>query len=225
MFAHMQTSTNVLQTLDGKQKFERFMRSLGIQVKSYRADNGVFATKDFIQNIKLNDQNMTFSSTGSHFQNGVAERAIRLVSEWTRTVLLHVGLQWQKVTPDLGPFAVLYAVDIWNHSPSQTKECPLSASSTYSSPSLDHFHPFGCPVYILNRSLTDGNSIPRLQPRSHLGIYLGRSPNHAKDVSLVLDLNTNYISAKYHIIYDNKFETITNSNKSPGHSVVLVTVL
>jgi len=46
MFAHMQTSTNILQTLDGKQKFDRFMRSLGIHVKSYRADNGVFATKD-----------------------------------------------------------------------------------------------------------------------------------------------------------------------------------
>jgi len=117
-----------------------------------------------------------------------------------------------KMTSDLWPFAVLYAVDIWNHSPSQTQECPLSASSTSSSPSLDHFHPFGYPVYILNRSLADGNSIPRWQPRSHLGIYLGRSPNHAKDVSLVLDLNINYISAKYHIIYDTKFETIANSN-------------
>jgi len=51
MFAHMQTSTNVLQTLDGKEKFQCFMRSLGIHVKFYRADNGVFATKDFIQNI------------------------------------------------------------------------------------------------------------------------------------------------------------------------------
>ena len=118
------------------------------------------------------------------------------------------------MTPDLWSFAVLYAVNIWNHSPSQTRKCPLSASSTYSSPSLDHFHPFGCPVYILNRSLADGNSIPRWHPRSHLGIYLGRSPNHAKDVSLVLDLNTNYIFAKYHIIYDNKFETITNSNNN-----------
>ena len=214
MFAHMQTSTNVLQTLDGKQKFERFMRSHGIHVKSYRADNGVFATKDFIHNIKLNDQNITFSSTGAHFQNGVAERAIRLVSEWTRTALLHAGLQWQKVTPDLWPFAVLYAVDIWNHSPSQTNNALLSASSISSSPSLDHFHPFGSPVYILNRSLADGNSIPRWQPRSHLGIYLGRSPNHAKDVSLILDLTTNYISAKYHIIYDNKVETTTNSNNN-----------
>ena len=119
--SQLQTSTNVLQTLDGKQKFERFMRSHGIHVKSYRADNGIFATKDFIHNINFNDQNITFSSTGAHFQNGVAERAIRLVSEWARTALLHAGLQWQNVTPDLWPFAVLYAVDIWNHSPSQTK--------------------------------------------------------------------------------------------------------
>jgi len=115
MFAHMQTSTNVLQTLDGKQKFQRFMRSLGIHVKSYRADNGVLATKDFTQNIKVNNQNNTFSSTGVHFQNGVAERAIRLVPEWAQTALLHAGLQWQKVTPDLWPFEVLYAVDIWNN--------------------------------------------------------------------------------------------------------------
>ena len=107
VFAHMQSSTNVLQRLDGKQKFERFMRSLGTYFKSYRVDNGVFASKDFIQNIKVNDHHITFSSIGAHLQNGVAERAIHLVSEWARTALLHAGLQWTKVTPNLWPFAVL----------------------------------------------------------------------------------------------------------------------
>ena len=107
-----------------------------------------------------------------------------------------------------------YDVDVWNHTPTQTNECPLSRFSQHATPSLNHFHPFGCPVYILNRSLADGNSIPRWQPRSHLGIYLGRSPNHAKDVSLVLDLNTNHISANYHIIYEDKFQTIQHSNKN-----------
>ncbi len=66
-------------------------------------------------------------------------------------------------------------------------------------------------VYILNRSLAEGNVIPRWQPRSHFGIFLGRSPSHAKDVSLVLDLKTNHISAKYHIIFD---DTIQPSDKN-----------
>ena len=85
MFAHMQPSTNVFQTLDGKQKFERFMRSLGIHIKSYRVD-------DFMQNIKLNDQHITFSPTGTHFQNGVAGRTIRLISEWARAGLPYAGI-------------------------------------------------------------------------------------------------------------------------------------
>jgi len=51
-----------------------------------------------------------------------------------------------------------------------------------------------------------------------------RSPNHVKDVSLVLDLNTNYNSAKYHIIYDNKFETITNSNNNNNNNNIWTTL-
>jgi len=188
------------------------MRSHGIHVKSYRDDNGVFAKKDFIHNIKLNDQNISFSSTGAHFQNGVDERATRLVSEWARTALLPCRSSMAKsVSRPLAFCSTLRSRYLESFTVTNTRMLLICLFYT-SSPSLDHFHPFGCPVYILNRSLADRNSIPRWQPRSHLGIYLGRSPNHAKDVSLVLNLNTNYISAKYHIIYDNKFETIANSN-------------
>ena len=47
------------------------------------------------------------------------------------------------------------------------------------SPKLKHFHAFGCPVYALDPNLQSGFAIPKWKARSHLGVYLGPSPNHA----------------------------------------------
>jgi len=208
MFAHMQSNTNALQTLEGKSKFERFCKSHGVFVKKYRADNGVFASNAFVQDIKQNQQSISYSCTGAHFQNGVAERGIRVVTEWARTSLLHAGLLWDKVTPNLWPYAVLYCIDVWNNTPSRSNPAPVEVFSDTTKADRSHFHPFGCPVYILNRNLSEGTSIPRWNSRSSQGIYLGRSPNHATTVSLVLNLATGHISAKYHLLFDDKFETI-----------------
>ena len=83
MFAHMQSNTNAVQTLEGKSKFERFCRSQGVFVKKYRADNGVFASNTCVQDIKQNQQSISYSCTGVHFQNGVAARGIRVVTPWS----------------------------------------------------------------------------------------------------------------------------------------------
>jgi len=45
--------------------------------------------------------------------------------------------------------------------------------------SLDHFHTFGCPAYMLDSTLQDGFKINKLLPRSQVGTYLGPSPYHA----------------------------------------------
>jgi len=65
---------------------------------------------DFVEDIKQKQQSISHSSTGAHFQNGVAERGIRVVTKWARTTLLHAGMLWDKVTPNLWPYAVLYCI-------------------------------------------------------------------------------------------------------------------
>jgi hypothetical protein len=64
------------------------------------------------------EQEIQFSSTGAHHQNGVVKRNICKVTEWAHTMLLHAILHWpNEVNLDLWPFAMDHAVCLWNHLP------------------------------------------------------------------------------------------------------------
>ena len=64
----------------------------------------------------------------------------------------------------------------------------------------------------------DRKKIPRWDSRCHRGIYLGRSPNHADNVALVLNLTTGHITAQFHAIFDDNFETINSTMKDLENS-------
>ena len=76
---------------------------------------------------------------------------------------------------------------------------------------LKHFHTFGCPTYILDNKLQGNQAIQKWQARSHLGIYLGPSPNHSRSISLILNPRTGHTSPQYHIKHDDFFETVSPS--------------
>ena len=64
-------------------------------------------------------------------------------------------------------------------------------------------------VYILDSKLQSGlGEIPKLEPRSRLGIYVGHSPVHAGNVALVLNPRTGLVSPQYHVVFDNIFSTV-----------------
>jgi hypothetical protein len=69
------------------------------------------------------------------------------------------------------------------------------------------FHTFGCPVFVLDPSLQQGQKIPKWKPRARQAIYLGHSPRHAQTVPIVLNLNTGLCSPQYHVVYDDYFTT------------------
>ena len=71
-------------------------------------------------------------------------------------------------------------------------------------------HVWGCPVYVLDPTLQDGKKIPKWNKRSRLGQFLGFSDEHSSLVGRVRHLNTNFVSPQYHVVYDDKFETIHN---------------
>ena len=48
---------------------------------------------------------------------------------------------------------------------------------------LKNIHTWGCPVYVLDPKLQQGKKLPRWEPRSRRGIFVGFSPNHSRDVS------------------------------------------
>jgi hypothetical protein len=72
-----------------------------------------------------------------------------------------------------------------------------------------------CPVYTLNIALASGNSIPKWDTICTLGINLGPSPRHARNVSLVLNLTTGLSSPQFHVKHDEFFETVASRTGAP----------
>jgi hypothetical protein len=72
---------------------------------------------------------------------------------------------------------------------------------------MAHHHTFACPVFVLQNELAAGNSIPKWSPRAQLGLNLGPSPMHARNVCLVLNLSTGLVSPQFHCKFDDFFKT------------------
>lgn len=90
----------------------------GIAIKNYHGDNGVYKTKEFRKDLADHKQTIQFSGVGAHHQNGIAEQAIRTISESARAMLLHLAIHWlEEVTLDLWPMAMDYAIYLWNRMP------------------------------------------------------------------------------------------------------------
>ncbi|KAL7478813.1 hypothetical protein ACHAW6_008183 [Cyclotella cf. meneghiniana] len=182
-YIHIMTSLTSSETIKAKQAFERFAVDHGVRIKHYHADNGRFADNAFQQHCNEQQQTITYCSMNAHFQNGVAKRAIRDITEAAQTMLLHAKARWPSaVHLSLWPYAVRMAVYVHNTVP------------------------------ILS-SLAAGNTIPKWSPRSCLGLNLGPSPNHARSINLVLHLNTGLVSQQFHCRFADFFKTTKHSEQ------------
>ena len=216
IYLRNQVSLNTGETLQSKKAFEQVASQFGITIKGFRADNVPFGSAAFMQNLADNDQTMTFSGTGAHHQNGVAERAIKTVTSWARAMLLHAIIMWpDQANLALWPFALEHAVYLWNNLPTQSSLlAPIEFFSGTKFPSYAHLcraHVWGCPVYVLDPKLQDGHKIPKWHPRSRRGQYLGVSPVHSSTIGRILNLRTGYVSPQYHVVYDDLFSTVPNA--------------
>ena len=45
---------------------------------------------------------------------------------------------------------------------------------------------------------------------ARVGVYLGQSPHHNKNVALVLDRDSGYVSPQFHVKFDNQFDSVTD---------------
>ena len=73
--------------------------------------------------------------------------------------------------------------------------------------------PFGCPVYVLAQPMQDGGHQHKWTERSRIRIYLGRSPDHARNVVIVLDRTTDFVFPQYHIKLDRAFGTVQDKSR------------
>ena len=68
---------------------------------------------------------------------------------------------------------------------------------------------WGCPIYVLDKTIADRKKIPKWEKRSAHGMYMGMSPKHASSVPLVLNLETGSITPQFQFVFDNWFATVS----------------
>jgi hypothetical protein len=203
------------KTVQAKLRFEREAASVGVQVKDYCTDNRVYTSKEFATELVSKGQGIKHSGVGGHRHNGVAENAIKHTVRMAHTMMIYSALRWPEHNErDLWPLALSHAVHLHKDLPSMTSRLTphstrdlVRSKSSYSAPI--NSHPWGCPVYVLRPQLQDGGKLPKWEPRSRQGQYIGASPPlHASTVGLIRNLQTNHISPQFHVVYDDLFETV-----------------
>ena len=207
----MQTPFNTEQTLDSKIAFEGHADTCGVKIASYRADNGRFAEKSFRDTVEEAQQSIDFCATGAHHQNGVIERHFQTLSPRSRTILLHAKRFWHgMVSQILWPFAYKYAEYLHNHlNLDEDLKTPVETfCGSDGKIEIKNLHTWGFPFYVIDARAQSGNMVPRFEPCSRLGIYLGHSPCHEGSVALVLNQTTLHVSPQFHVAFDNYFTTV-----------------
>ena len=212
-YTHLQTSVDNTQTIEAKRAYERYAASHGVTLKRFHADNGIFAEKSFRNEIDIAPgQSITYCAVGAHHQNGLVERHIGTLTNGARINLLFAQRKWpEAIGTILWPFAWKDYERKYNHFHLDNEGLsPITKfARTNAVPNIRDFHPFGCPVFVLDSKLqSGGGSIPKWNPRARAGVYLGHSPCHAGSVALVLNPKTLIVSPQYHIVFDDEFSTV-----------------
>jgi hypothetical protein len=156
----------------------------------------------------------------AHHQNGKAEKRIRDLQDQARTSIIYAKQRWpMAISVNLWPYALRISNDARNSLPRlRDNQSPIELfSQSTIKPSVNDLHHFGCPVYVLHNRLQVKQKIDKWKPRSKLGIYLGASPRHARNIALVLNPTTGLVSPQFHCKFDELFATVKDSNDI-GHS-------
>ena len=127
-------------------------------------------------------------------------------------MILHAAIHWpEEMMMDLWPLAMDYAIYLWNHMP--RKDSGMAPIEIFSGCKLDKMilhnaHMWGCPAYILDPKIQDGKKIPKWQPKSRCGQFLGFSKQHASMIGLIQNIKTGSISPQFHVVFDDSFMTV-----------------
>ena len=156
---------------------------------------------------------MSYSGVGVHQQNGVAERGISTVVNSSRTMMIHQALLCpEHFDMHLWPFALSHAAYLWNilsNGLNGLTPTEIFTGTKMENKDLRNQKIWGCPTYVLEPKLQDGKKLPKWNPRTRRGQYLGKSPVHASSVGMIRNLSTGFISPQFHVIYDTKYQTVS----------------
>eukprot|EP00978_Attheya_sp_CCMP212_P038287 scaffold188235_cov63-Attheya_sp.AAC.1 len=87
-FVYLQRTLTSAETLESKRAFEQHAKQHGMSIRHYHADNGRFADNMFRNDVMEKSQTISYCGVNAHWQNGIAEKKIRDLTEQARTILL-----------------------------------------------------------------------------------------------------------------------------------------
>jgi Reverse transcriptase (RNA-dependent DNA polymerase) len=212
-YVHLQKSSSAEETIEAKEAWEAYARTHGVTVKAYHADNGIFRANKWVESCRKARQPLTFAGVNSHHENGIAERRIKEIQEGARTMLIHANRRWKSnVNAHLWPYAVRMASDQVNVMPNMQREDRRTPMQVFTGTDIHgnvkHWHHFGSPVFVLDQDLQTNAPFGKWKSRAKIGIYLGRSPQHSRNVALVLSILTGLVSPQFHVKHDSTFNTV-----------------
>lgn len=217
-FVHIefQAHLNSHETIKAKELYELMCRDHGVIPETYQSDNAkAFTSVEFSKKLSSFEQVQRFAGVGAHHHNGVAERNIQTIMSIARTMMLHAAIHWPDVADaSLWPMAVSMAVFLHNHVPDPaTGLAPIDlfARTRWEQSKFHDLHVWGCPVYVLDKTIADGKKLPRWKPRSRRSIAMGLSSKHSSTVPLVLNPDTGAITPAFHVVFDDWFATVSSS--------------
>jgi hypothetical protein len=76
-YIHLMTKLTSEETVEAEQAFKHFAEQHGVRILHYHCNNGQFADNAFKNSCSAKGQRLTFCGVNAHFQNGIAEKAIR----------------------------------------------------------------------------------------------------------------------------------------------------
>ncbi len=113
----------------------------------------------------------------------------------------------------LRPFALKCAKDRLNnlvHQADGRMPYKTNASLEALKTKLSDFHTFGSPCYVLDACLQSGlKAIPKWETQAWMGMYVGQTPSHASNISLILNSRTGHILPQFCVVYDDDFTMVS----------------
>jgi hypothetical protein len=184
----------------------------GVIVQDFLTDSGAFKASSFVAHINETHQTLSFCGTNDRHQNGVVEQSIQNISNVARAINLNSSIHWKDgCNSSLWHMSVDYAAHIYNSTP-HNGVCPadIFMGSTVPRRRVLDYHVWECPVYVLDPKMQSGKKLPRWEPRSRRGMFMGLSCQHASEVPIVRNISTGSITTQYHVVFDDLFYTVSS---------------
>ena len=114
--ARHQVTFSANETVKAEFQYERDAANYGVCIQAYHIDNGVFNSKDFMDELIAKYQHIRFSGEGAAHQNNVSKCIIQTVNQMAHTMLIHSTMRIPQgtITADLWLMAINHTVGLYN---------------------------------------------------------------------------------------------------------------